>query len=205
MVDEEQNPFYSYASRQGVLPISWDDCVALCKGLALAIAPFQPEIILGVARGGLYPATLLSHMLRTELYPIRVTSRYRDEVVYDTPIWLLQPPALVADQKVLIVDEICSEGKTITMVKETAQELGAREIRSAVLYAHTWGSTIPDYIGLVSDALILNPWDREIVQNGTFVPHPEYLHAFSQQGVEPPPSFQSEIQPRTPQKQPNRH
>src|SRR5215475_9097672 len=68
-VQAMSTPFYSYDNRQGVLPISWDDFFSLCKGLALAVAPYQPEIILGVARGGLYPATLLSHLLQAELYP----------------------------------------------------------------------------------------------------------------------------------------
>lgn len=200
MADQNQSPFYSYESRQGVLPVSWDDYVALCKGLALAVAPFEPDVILGVARGGLYPATLLSHLLRTELYPIRITSRFKDEVVHDQPIWLVRPPAEVAGRKVLVVDEICSEGTTITMVTEELGQLGAEVVRSAVLYAHTWGAAVPEYIGLISDALIVNPWDREIVQDGRFVPHPEYLHAFRQQGIDPPASLFSNIGARDPAK-----
>src|SRR5262245_684580 len=115
MTKGDPTQFYSYETRQGVLPVSWDDFVGITRGLALAIAPFEPDVILGVARGGLYPATLLSHLLRAELYPIRITRRFRDAVVHDEPTWLVRPPASVAGQKVLIVDEICSEGKTIAM------------------------------------------------------------------------------------------
>lgn len=200
-IDDVQSiPFYSYESRDGILPVSWDDFVAICKGLALAVAPFEPAVILGVARGGLYPATLLSNLLRAELYPIRVTSRFKDAVVYEQPIWLVRPPDTVVDQKVLIVDEICSEGRTLTMVTEAVQQLGAREIRSAVMYAHSWGADLPDYIGIISDALILNPWDREIVRDGAFVPHPEYLHAFHQQGLDPPASLLAGFAAREPEK-----
>jgi uncharacterized protein len=196
VADDDRSQFYSYESRRGVLPISWDDFVAICKGLALAVAPFEPDVILGVARGGLYPATLLSHMLQAELYPIRITRRFRDAVVHDQPVWLVRPPATVAGQKVLIVDEICSAGKTITMVQDEVRQLGARESRSAVMYAHERGTDIPDYIGIISDALILNPWDREVVRDGRFVPHPEYLHAFGQQGMVSPPSLLSGIAAR---------
>ena len=198
--DEDRDPFYSYEGRLGVLPVSWNDFVALCKGLAVAVAPFEPDVILGVARGGLYPATLLSHLLRAELYPIRVTRRFKDAVVYEQPIWLVRPPANVAGQRVLVVDEICSEGTTIAMVKEEVRQLGARAVRSAVLYAHERGAGVPDYIGIVSDALILNPWDREIVQDGGFVPHPEYLHAFDQQGTAPPASLLAGVAARDPAK-----
>jgi uncharacterized protein len=180
---------YSYAWRRGVLPISWEDYFAICKGLARAVASFQPDSILGIARGGLYPATLLSNMLRSELYTIRITSRFRDVVVYQAPVWLVRPPAVIVDQKVLIVDDICSEGLTLTMAKEEVVQVGAREVRSAVMYAHERAKAVPDYIGIISDALILNPWDREIVQDGTFAPHPEYVDAFKQQGITPPPPF----------------
>jgi len=83
--------FYSYEKRRGILPISWEDYFGLCKGLALAISAYEPEIILGVARGGLYAATLLSHMLQAELYTIRITRRFKDQVVYDHPLWIVKP------------------------------------------------------------------------------------------------------------------
>jgi hypoxanthine phosphoribosyltransferase len=181
----EVGRFYSYEKRKGILPISWEDYFALCKGLAVAISAYDPEIILGIARGGLYAATLLSHMLQAEFYVVRITRRLKDQVVYDAPVWLVKPPEVVRDKRVLIVDEICSAGITLGMVKEEVEKLRAREIRSAVLYAHEQGKAIPDYIGIISDALILNPWDREIIQEGKFVFHPEYGHALAQQGMIP--------------------
>ncbi len=85
----------------------------------------------------------------------------------------------------LIVDEICNSGETIQIVKDKAESLGAKDVRSAVLYAHTGGVSVPDYIGLISDALILNPWDREILVDGTFQFHPEYEAALAEQGLKP--------------------
>jgi hypothetical protein len=58
-----------------------------------------------------------------------------------------------------------------------------------VLYAHTWGVDAPDYIGLVTDALLLNPWDREILRDEEFQFHPEYVHGLALQGIAPEPSF----------------
>lgn len=57
------------------------------------------------------------------------------------------------------------------------------------MYAHTWGVSIPDYIGLITDALLLNPWDREILRDGRFQFHPEYVEALAHQGVDPDPSL----------------
>lgn len=174
---------YDYTTRKGIHPISWEDFYGLCKALALSVSRFGPEIILPIGRGGYYPGTLLSHLLQTELYPVRVSRRVNDVVKYQRPKWLIEPPAKVAGRKVLIVDEICSTGETISIVKEKVEDLGASSIKSAVLYAHSWRSDVPDYIGLITDALVLNPWDREILQEGMFHFHPEYVEALAHQGL----------------------
>ncbi len=183
-----QNP-YDYSTRKGIRPISWNDFHGLCKGLVMAVAPFHPEIILPIGRGGYYPGTLISHMLRAEVYPVRLSRRVNDVVKYDSPRWLVRPPDLVKGQRVLIVDEICGLGETIQMVKNEAARLGASEVRSAVMYAHTWGTSLPDYIGLVTDELLLNPWDREIFKDGAFQFHPEYVDALEKQGMNADPSL----------------
>lgn len=184
------NHSYDYRTREDIHPISWNDFHGLCKALAAAVATtFDPEIILAVGRGGYYPGTLLAHILRAEIYPLRLSRRVNDQVVHERPQWLLEPPGAVADKRVLIVDEIASTGETLVVVKEKVEELGAREARTAVLYAHTWGAHVPDYIGLISDALLMNPWDREIWQDGAFHFHPEYVSALEQQGMAAEPSL----------------
>jgi hypothetical protein len=110
-------------------------------------------------------------------------------VKHDSPQWHLRLPELVKGQRVLIVDEICGTGETIQMVKDEAERLGASAVRSAVMYAHTWGVAIPDYIGLVTDELLLNPWDREIFKDGTFQFHPEYMDALEKQGLNADPTL----------------
>ena len=180
---------YDYANRQGIHLISWEDFHGICKGLAQAVYSYRPEIILAIGRGGYYPGTLLAHMLQIEIFPVRVSRRVEDVVKYKKPRWLVKPPALVKASRVLIVDEICGSGETISMVKKETEELGAEQVRSAVLYAHSWGAAIPDYIGLITDALLLNPWDREIFRDGTFQFHPEYVSALSLQDLAPDPSL----------------
>lgn len=176
---------YSYENRTGIHPISWNVFHGICKGLAKAVAPFDPEIILAVGRGGFYPGTLIAHILRVELYPVRISRRVNDVVKYKKPKWLVKPPKLVRDRRVLIVDEISSRGETILKVKKRVEKMGAKEVRSAVMYAHSWGTDLPDYIGLISDELLLNPWDREIFVDGKFQFHPEYVEAMEKQAIKP--------------------
>jgi hypoxanthine phosphoribosyltransferase len=176
------NP-YDYENRSGTRPISWEVFHGICKGLVVAISNFQPDIILPIGRAGYYPGTLIAHMLQVELYPVRLSRRVKDIVTYQIPKWLVEPPSEVESRRVLIVDEICSTGETIKMVRQKIITMGAQAVKSAVLYAHTRGASVPDYIGLITDALILNPWDREIWKDGTFQIHPEYSQALKQQGL----------------------
>lgn len=182
------NP-YDYSARKGIRPISWEDFHGLCKALAAAASRFKPEIILPVGRGGYYPGALISHMLQVEVYPLRLSRRINDVVTHESPQWIVEPPAAVADRRVLVVDEICSTGETIQRVKQKALDLGASLVRSAVLYSHFQGSGVPDYIGMTPDELIMNPWDREIYRDGKFHFHPEYGEALKQQGLETESEF----------------
>lgn len=180
---------YDYSTRAGVRPISWDDFHGLVKALAVAVAPWRPEVVLPVLRGGAYPGALLAHILQVEVYPVRLTRRQDDVVVRETPLWLVEPPAAVAGRRVLVVDEMCSTGETLRLVRERALALGAAEARTATLYAHTWGADAVDYTGLITDELVLNPWDREIYRDGAFRFHPEYVGALAEQGLAAGPAL----------------
>jgi len=182
-------PSYDYTQRGGVLPISWNDFHGLCKALAMGVQPWRPELILAIGRGGYYPGTLLAHMLRVDLFPVYLTRREQNQVVRERPLWIIEPPAAVRARRVLVVDEISSSGETVRLVRDRVLSLGATEARAAALYAHSWGVEMPDYIGLVSDALILNPWDREVLVEDGFEMHPEYREALDQQGISPDESL----------------
>src|SRR5512146_1438135 len=136
--------YANYETRKGIQPISWEKYHAICRGLALAAAPFDPQVILGIARGGLYAGTLISHLLRRDFYAIYLTRRHLDEKVSEQPQWLVRPPALVRGQRVLVVDEISSSGETLRLAKAELARLGAGETRCAVMYAHSWGVETPD-------------------------------------------------------------
>ncbi len=168
---------YDYTRRSGVEPISWERFEALVRLLSEHVAGFEPQIILGIARGGLFPATMMSYILRREMYPIRLTRRVNDAVVRERPTWLVGPPDKVTGRRVLIVDEIADSGRTIAMAADEVRRMGASHVRTATLFAHTWADPRPDFVALTSDALILNPWDREVLLNGQWTTHPELAAA----------------------------
>jgi hypoxanthine phosphoribosyltransferase len=172
---------YDYARRQGVTSVSWEEFGALAARLAELVEPSGVEVVLGVARAGLFPATAVACALRRELYPVRLSRRVDDEVRFRTPVWRTPVPDAVAGQAVAIVDEIADTGETLALVAAQARDLGAARVLTAALVSHTWANPAPDVSALVTDALVLFPWDRQVLVAGRWQPHPELASALRAQ------------------------
>jgi hypoxanthine phosphoribosyltransferase len=164
---------YDYAHRFGVRNITWDDFAALAARLAELIEPVHPQMILGIARAGLFPATAVACSLRCELFPIRLTRRLNDRIVYDQPEWKVPVPAEVSGKIVVAVDEIADTGKTLSKVAENTRSLGAKQVVTASLISHTWADPAPQISVLVSDEFVIFPWDRKVLSGGIWMTHPE--------------------------------
>lgn len=164
---------YDYAHRFGVRRLTWDDFANLAKRLAELIEPYQPQVILGVARAGLFPATAVACSLRREYFPIRLTRRVNDEVVYDKPVWKIPVPAEVEGKIVVVVDEIADTGQTLAMVAERTRALGAVQVVTGSLVSHSWADPFPQVTTLVSDEFIIFPWDQQVLVGGKWITHPE--------------------------------
>lgn len=176
---------YDSDNRQAVYVVSWSHFHGLCRSLARALADDPPEVVLAIGRGGFFPATLIAQMLQIDMWPLLLSRRVRDVVLYDTPRWKVRPPREIKGQDVLVFDEISRTGTTMRMVLSEVQKLGARRARGAVLYATSDGAEAPHYIGVQTDQLILNPWDREVLTEGNFVLHPEVIGDLYARGVHP--------------------
>lgn len=164
---------YDYAQRKGVEDISWERFAELSRTLTEKLGDKRIDIVIGIARAGLFPATAIACALRRELYPVRVTRRVNDVVQYQSPIWRVDVPSRVAGQRLAVIDEIADSGETLALVAARALERGARQVWTASLVAHSWASPQPDFTTLVSDALIIFPWDRQVYSDGSWRPHPE--------------------------------
>jgi uncharacterized protein len=172
---------YDYAHRSGVEVITWERFAELSRTLAEKLAPFNVDAIVGVARAGLFPATAVSIMLRRELYPARISRRVNDEVKFRHPQWIVDVAEGVKDQIVAVVDEIADTGETLAMVAERVTRRGAQQVITASLVAHSWADPMPDVVALISDALVMFPWDEQVYINGKWQPHPEIVEALKHQ------------------------
>jgi len=186
---------YPYKEKVGVRPVSWEVFHRLCKGLVESIAVYNPDVIVGNGRGGIMAASLVSHMLQKDLFPIRISRRENNIIKYDHPVWSVLPTKDIKRKKVLIVDEICDTGETLNMITAKCREMKPADIKTAVLYSRLKGQEIPDYIGVITEELIVNTWDSEIFNGSKFVFQPEYVTGFQMQSLEIDEAFQLKIKP----------
>ncbi len=172
---------YDYANRKGVDEISWERFGELSRALTEQLADKKIDIVIGIARAGLFPSTAVACTLRRELYPVRVTRRVNDVVQYESPIWRVDVPSTVAGQRVGVIDEIADTGETLAIVAARALERGARQVWTLSLVAHSWANPRPDFTALTSDALVIFPWDKQVYADGGWQTHPEIEAAIQAQ------------------------
>ncbi len=175
---------YDYAHRTGVEDISWPRFAELTATLTEQIAQFEVDIIVGIARAGLFPATAVACALRRELFPVRVTRRVNDVVTHQRPIWKVDVSPEVAGKVVAVVDEMADTGETLTLVAGRATELGAARVITSSLVAHSWAQPQPDVVALTTDALVIFPWDKRIYYDAHWQLHPELKAALQLQDID---------------------
>jgi hypoxanthine phosphoribosyltransferase len=86
---------------------------------ALKAFPF-PEVdhVVGIATGGIVPASLIAHQINRPLSLIEINYRARDNSPrYPRPVLLSWQPLPVGGQRVLLVDEVSVTGKTMEFAK----------------------------------------------------------------------------------------
>jgi hypoxanthine phosphoribosyltransferase len=174
---------YDYAHRKGIEEISWERFGELSQSLTEQLSGKKIDIVIGIARAGLFPATTVACALRRELYPVRVTRRINDVVQYESPIWRVDVPSTVAGQKVAVIDEIADTGETLAIVAARALERGARRVWTLSLVAHSWADPKPDFAALTSDALLIFPWDKQVLSSDGWQMHPELEDAIRAQNA----------------------
>ncbi|MCI0693448.1 phosphoribosyltransferase [candidate division KSB1 bacterium] len=172
---------YDYSQRKGVEEISWERFAQLTKTLAEKLAEAGIEVIVGIARAGLFPATAVACALRCELYPVRVTRRENDRVTFEHPVWKIDVSPEISGKVIAVVDEIADTGETLALVAKRARELGATRVVTASLISHTWAKPMPEIVALVTDAFVIFPWDKYIYRDGQWQLHPELTEALNLQ------------------------
>lgn len=84
----------------------------LCKQIALS--DWRPDYVVGISRGGLLPAVMISHYFNVPMKPLQVSLRDGGECVSD----LGMAEDAFTGKNILIVDDINDQGSTVNWIVE---------------------------------------------------------------------------------------
>ena len=142
--------------------MSWAELGTAGRELGQTIADdgFRPDLILGIARGGLLVAGALGYALDVKnTFTMNVEFYTGIDERLEMPMLLPPVPDLVdfGEQKVLIADDVADTGATLALVKDFC-EGKVREVRCAVLYEKPRSTVACEYVWRRTDRWIVFPW-----------------------------------------------
>jgi hypoxanthine phosphoribosyltransferase len=145
--------------------LSWAGFGDAVRELAQAVADdgFAPDIVLSIARGGLFVAGGLGYALDVKnLHVMNVEFYTGVGTTLPMPVMLPPVPNLVdlSDKKVLVADDVADTGRTLKLVHDFCAEHVA-EVRSAVVYEKPQSLVRCTYVWRRTDRWIDFPWSAE--------------------------------------------
>ncbi len=145
--------------------LTWDLYHQACRSLAQRIADddFVPDIILGIARGGLFAAASLGYALGVKnLFVMNVEFYTGVDSRLEMPVVL--PPVLnavdLSGARVLVADDVADTGATLQLVKDFCADHVA-DVRCAVIYEKPRSEVHCEYVWKFTDDWINFPWSVE--------------------------------------------
>jgi len=142
--------------------LTWETFGEASQQLAQVIAAdgFRPDLILAIARGGMFVAGALGYALSVKnLHLMNVEFYNGVGSTLDMPVMLPPVPSAVdfSQKKLLIADDVADTGKTIELVRDFVAGHVA-EVRSAVVYEKPGSLVKCDYVWKRTDRWINFPW-----------------------------------------------
>jgi hypoxanthine phosphoribosyltransferase len=145
--------------------LTWSRFGEASRALALAIADdgYEPDLILSIARGGLFVAGTLGYALSVKNLHVMNVEYYTgvDERL-PLPVVLPPTPDLVdlEHSRLLVADDVADTGHTLALVDRfCAGKVG--DVRTAVLYEKPTSVIHCDYVWARTDRWIDFPWSSQ--------------------------------------------
>lgn len=114
---------------------------------------YSPDVIVGIARGGLIPARLLStHLSVKDMFCLavkKIGDRRKVTVTIDEDI---------NGKNILLVEDMLETGRSLIIAKQYLEERGAN-VKTACLYIMPASEITPDYYLKEVDRAVKFPWE----------------------------------------------
>lgn len=145
--------------------LTWDLFGTAARQLAQAVADdgYRPDVIVSIARGGLFVAGALGYALDVKnLHVVNVEFYEGVGKTLDMPVMLPPVPNAVdfSAKKVLIADDVADTGRTLELVRDFCRDHVA-DVRCAVVYEKPQSLVKCEYVWRRTDRWINFPWSAE--------------------------------------------
>lgn len=135
------------------------------RELAQAVADdgYEPDVVLSIARGGVFVAGALAYALDCKnIHLVNVEFYTGVGTTLAMPVMLAPVPNVVdfSNKKVLIADDVADTGRTLKLVHDFCLDHVA-EVRSAVIYEKTQSLVKCEYVWKRTEEWINFPWSVE--------------------------------------------
>ncbi|MBD3210918.1 phosphoribosyltransferase [Candidatus Micrarchaeota archaeon] len=148
-----------------LLRISWNAVTKYCEELAEKTSPFRPDMIIGISRGGIVPARILSDVLGIKKLGIIGVAFYRKAGKKGMEPEITQHLDMeIAGKRVLLVDDVSDTGNSLVFVKRRLEKKRPKEVKTATLHYKPHSVLKPDYFIGTTEAWIVYPWERHEVE-----------------------------------------
>ncbi len=142
--------------------LSWERFGEAGRELAVQVDAdgFVPDLILSIARGGLFVAGALGYALDVKnLHVMNVEFYTGVDQRLDMPVMLPPVPNVVdlAGARVLVADDVADTGATLRLVRDFCRDHVA-EVRCAVIYEKPHSLVSCEYVWRHTDRWIDFPW-----------------------------------------------
>jgi hypothetical protein len=127
----------------------------------MQMGTWKPDVIVGVARGGLIVAVTLAHQLKIRKVHSIGIARYVDQCAGDCRIYQMPDfDELPLSEKVLVVDDIADKGETL---KQISRFLASYNVKYAALFRKEDCSFMPDFFIPLSKDIgwVVFPWEKQ--------------------------------------------
>lgn len=148
-----------------LLRLNWDVTIAYCEELAAKMGGYRPDFIIGISRGGLVPARMMSDILGVKGVGILGMSFYTAMgKTSDSPVINQDLSMDLKGKTVLIVDDIADSGRSLAVAKGYVLRKGAKEARVATIHYKPNSIFRPDYFVATTTAWVVYPWERHEIE-----------------------------------------
>lgn len=141
---------------------SWDMLLHDMEILATKVTKeFKPDVIVCISTGGWIPGRIMKNHIPAIYYSIGCLA-YKEDGNFSGNIRLVQKfgdDVHLEGKNILILDEVCETGNTISRVEEYLRNFKPLDTKTAVIHQKSHSDTKANYyVHWVEDKWIIYPW-----------------------------------------------